>query len=1246
MEELVHYGEGLKRLALRLVHDEGVAEDAVQQAYVVALEHPPRSHAALGPWLQRVLRSRIVDLGRRKARERPLASHEPSDPNDFPRRLEVQEELSRAVESLAQPYRQVVVLRYYEDGSPTEIAARLGVPVKTVKARLSRALEMLRVRLDERYASRRSWAVLLAPIAASRASRELPTRETSSGISLLSAAKLVILAIGSALGASIAYVHFRPLEPSVAVPTQSSLTRPPVSEPDTARPPDDRAGVSVRRETVPTDALRGRVIAENGKPIANATISWTSLQEEDLEWEPAWQEDDWGLLVRSTVWTTSDAEGRYVFSDAPGNFASGSVIWATHPDFEAGCLLLDRGLDPAVSQGAIWLRASAPFLVRVEDARGGPVEAAEVAQYGLTPRFALPEGNGGLNEERARRHLIRTSQTGSDGRAGLPVFPGEQVILAKKDSHSSLPWRGQYREEVVLRILDGFTVGGRVFLPDWSHLNYVGERRIMIAAQRGSLWYGLASLRSVQAGPWGPLSIPLLEGARYRIRLEGSPIVPAVVDFAVPEPGASLAFDLEAQLGHNLWALGIDEQEEPIRNSEAVVSWTREGRANSIRRRAQPDGYINLWSIPEATVLVTISAPGFVPGVSDYLPIPLREDGTVALKLRRGGVLSGRCLHEGKPVEDFEVVVWQEGLEEDKQLRTFRARQDGSFEFEGVPLGQVLVTAASGSLIGRETRSVSIEGEAEVILELLEPKAGRGFVVDANSEQPIPTAEVQVNLMGIRNPVGPWGAPEQVAADGSFEIEGFAIGGNVIQVRAPGYSEKAVRAFVAADQDVDFGRIALSRPQPLEIQLVAGDGRSTVDFTGYEAFSADEPPLPHTAFSALGIVRFEEVAAGTRSFIIQKPGRPWAGLALRLQPGESWRFTHRIGGPRTLTIEVLAEAGRSLEDTPAMLLAYQDSRGIQTEWGISIPLDGVATVDGIDAESVNVDVLDRDWLTVATTQASFDGRDEMHVSVHLGGKPFLVRVLGSDGTPIAGVQVKVNDSLPSSLFLLGTTSDWGECQLYGVPQRSVFVHLSHQSRGTRYGIPCDGTAGEVELVLENDASIELLLLDRDVPLDDVTCSFLNTSGTQITQGRNSDPAGRVSWQGLTAGPYRISLRRADVWPLDVDSEARKEDRLQSVQLRRMANIAFDLRSKEGLPVSGQAIGLLSEEFGADVSEWLGEERVQSAGGLVSDRKGHIQVDGLPHGTYRWQLTTATGAVLAGELEVLPGETSVQPIFLQ
>src|SRR5262245_2004586 len=72
-----------------------------------------------------------------------------------------------SVLALEEPYRDVVLLRFFEDLPPREVARRLGVPTETVRTRTRRALDRLRERLDaEHGGDRAAWSAALAPVAA------------------------------------------------------------------------------------------------------------------------------------------------------------------------------------------------------------------------------------------------------------------------------------------------------------------------------------------------------------------------------------------------------------------------------------------------------------------------------------------------------------------------------------------------------------------------------------------------------------------------------------------------------------------------------------------------------------------------------------------------------------------------------------------------------------------------------------------------------------------------------------------------------------------------------------------------------------------------------------------------------------------------------------------------------------------------------------------------------------------------
>ena len=171
VETLLAHEGFVRGLARQLVTGDADVDDVVQQTFVAALEHPPRSEGGLRGWLatvvRNVVRQRYRAKGRRTRRERVAARPEgvPSTADLLAREV-ARRTVVEAVVALDEPYRAAIVLRYLEGLPPRDVAARLGVPVETARTRVKRGLALLRTRLDERHrGDRRAWMVVVLPLA-------------------------------------------------------------------------------------------------------------------------------------------------------------------------------------------------------------------------------------------------------------------------------------------------------------------------------------------------------------------------------------------------------------------------------------------------------------------------------------------------------------------------------------------------------------------------------------------------------------------------------------------------------------------------------------------------------------------------------------------------------------------------------------------------------------------------------------------------------------------------------------------------------------------------------------------------------------------------------------------------------------------------------------------------------------------------------------------------------------------------
>src|SRR6185436_17033311 len=134
------------------------------------LRQPPPVHVNPVAWLATLTRRAALGMrrsaDRRARREADVACaiEQPSSV-DALARAEVMLRIAESVVALPEPYRATLLARYYEDLTPTAIAARDGVPLPTVKSRLARAHAMLRERLDRAAGDdRRRWQSDLAAL--------------------------------------------------------------------------------------------------------------------------------------------------------------------------------------------------------------------------------------------------------------------------------------------------------------------------------------------------------------------------------------------------------------------------------------------------------------------------------------------------------------------------------------------------------------------------------------------------------------------------------------------------------------------------------------------------------------------------------------------------------------------------------------------------------------------------------------------------------------------------------------------------------------------------------------------------------------------------------------------------------------------------------------------------------------------------------------------------------------------------
>jgi len=144
-------------LAYRVLRDESLAEDAVQEAFLglwraAATFIPERAKAST--WILTLVHRRAVDLVRREERRRtePLeeASEAATGSAEESAWLHLERErVQVALRLLPDQQREAIELAYYGGFTQSELAVRLGQPLGTIKSRMFAGLSRLRELLDE-----------------------------------------------------------------------------------------------------------------------------------------------------------------------------------------------------------------------------------------------------------------------------------------------------------------------------------------------------------------------------------------------------------------------------------------------------------------------------------------------------------------------------------------------------------------------------------------------------------------------------------------------------------------------------------------------------------------------------------------------------------------------------------------------------------------------------------------------------------------------------------------------------------------------------------------------------------------------------------------------------------------------------------------------------------------------------------------------------------------------------------------
>jgi RNA polymerase sigma-70 factor, ECF subfamily len=144
------YSSIVYSVALRVLGDTGGAEDVLQEVFMQLWRNPgvfDSTRGNLGAWLAVIARNRAIDVIRKRHPETDIAdvvvSVEPDMAGDA-ERARAMEKVRGALGDMPAAQRSALEMAYFEGLTHTEIAAKTGEPLGTIKTRIRAGLLALR----------------------------------------------------------------------------------------------------------------------------------------------------------------------------------------------------------------------------------------------------------------------------------------------------------------------------------------------------------------------------------------------------------------------------------------------------------------------------------------------------------------------------------------------------------------------------------------------------------------------------------------------------------------------------------------------------------------------------------------------------------------------------------------------------------------------------------------------------------------------------------------------------------------------------------------------------------------------------------------------------------------------------------------------------------------------------------------------------------------------------------------------
>jgi protocatechuate 3,4-dioxygenase beta subunit len=564
--------------------------------------------------------------------------------------------------------------------------------------------------------------------------------------------------------------------------------------------------------------LAGRVVDEDGRPVAGAGVSLLSSSESPI---------DAAVRLRSGVASRlrTRPDGSFTATRLPPG--ENQRLSVQHPEFERGTVggisLVAGGTRSGV---VVTIRRGVVLTGRVSDPDGNPIAGAEVS---AGRSFAVRSSSGG-SLTRVRAEMMeapRTARSGDDGAFELRgLAPGDVAVVVRAPGRATETVdpvhlvRGARPDPVEIVLGPGATISGRI---------------VRRTGEGASGYFVLArNPRKPSDGPGSTSATPeadgtfriegLRAGETYDLQLFGGGagfgpgprkagiLAPAAdVEWVVEGTGRIEGSAVDGKTGQPLGTFEVSYQADRpgmggvFRVGRGGSRFT--GGAGEAQLVESPDGRFALEEVPAGKWQVVVTAKGYQVGRAAAIVVEesTTTDG-VEVRVAPGSVLRGVVKdarsHRGIPDARVRVRGETGSAGSSQGSGGLFTDVEGRFEAEGLAPGKVTVTAEHADYTARTESAVLAEGGSSVEIALSRGSALGGVVL---SETRQPVAGASVSLEG-------GGGGDETTTDGAgrFRFDHLSPARYTLRANVTGQSSEPAEAVVVEGEPVPDVTLVLS----------------------------------------------------------------------------------------------------------------------------------------------------------------------------------------------------------------------------------------------------------------------------------------------------------------------------------------------------------------------------------------------------------------------------------------------------